>query len=81
MRKLGQAIIGVFSLVATSATGATLSGFGTASVDGIIAPGEWDPAGAVSFLVNTAGGGTAAATLWAMNDTANLYLGLEIAGT
>jgi hypothetical protein len=60
--------------------GATLSGFGTASVDGVISPGEWDPAGSVDFLVNTPGGGTAAATLWAMNDAVNLYLGVQIAG-
>ncbi|SIO44053.1 hypothetical protein SAMN05444722_2165 [Rhodovulum sp. ES.010] len=81
MRRLGQAIFGAMSLAATSAMGATLSGFGTASVDGVIAPGEWNPAGSVNFLVNTPGGGTAAATLWAMNDRVNLYLGVEIAGT
>jgi hypothetical protein len=62
MRLLGTFMIGAMSLFATSAMGATLSGFGTASVDGVISPGEWDPAGSVDFLVNTPGGGTAAAT-------------------
>lgn len=81
MRIFGQAIFGAMSLLATSAMGATLSGFGTATVDGVLAPGEWEPAGSVTFLVNTPGGGTAPATLWAMNDAINLFLGVEIAGT
>jgi len=80
MRLLGKVIFGAISLFATSAVGATLSGFGTASVDGVISPGEWDSAGSVDFLVNTPDGGTAAATLWAMNDAVSLYLGVEIAG-
>jgi len=57
----------------------TLSGFGTATLDGVISPGEWDAAGSVSLLVNLPGGGTAPATLFVMNDATSLYLALRFA--
>lgn len=34
------------------APGAVLSGFGTATIDGVISPGEWDDAGGIDFAVN-----------------------------
>jgi hypothetical protein len=57
----------------------TLSAFGTATLDGVISPGEWDAAGSVTLLINLPGGGTAPATLFVMNDAANLYLALRFA--
>jgi hypothetical protein len=57
----------------------TLSGTGTATLDGVISPGEWDAAGSVNLLVNLPGGGTAPATLFVMNDASNLYLALRFA--
>jgi hypothetical protein len=55
--------------------------FGTPTVDGLMATGEWDSAAHADFTVNRAadeGGGTVPATLYEMNDGSNLYLGLKI---
>ena len=60
----------------------SLSGLGTATIDGVLAPHEWDGAATVGFLVNLPahdGGGTTPATLSVMNDATNLYLALRIA--
>jgi hypothetical protein len=46
-----------------------------------MSPGEWDSAGHADFMVNRApseGGGTVPATIYVMNDAANLYLGLKV---
>jgi hypothetical protein len=56
-------------------------GAGTAVVDGVMSPGEWDNAGQITFPVNlpaSTGGGTTPATLYVMNDTDNLYLALRV---
>jgi len=48
-----------------------LRGYGTAVVDGVLAPGEWDAAGRLDFQANRSpadGGGTVPATLFVMND-------------
>lgn len=55
-----------------------LSGIGSATIDGILSPGEWDAAGQVDFLVNVGGGATSPATFFAMNDANNLYLALRV---
>src|SRR5262245_38472503 len=58
-----------------------LSGVGAATVDGQLAPGEWDSAGKIDFLVNlplSDGGGTTPGTLFVMNDGFNLYLGVKV---
>ena len=50
---------------------------GTAKVDGVLSPGEWDNAVKVRFGANlpaSAGGGTVAAEIMAMSDAANLYV-------
>jgi hypothetical protein len=57
----------------------TLSGSGTATLDGVISPSEWDASGTINLLVNLPGGGTAPATLFVMNDATNLYLALRFA--
>ncbi len=70
------------SVSTSNSSNLSLSGFGTASIDGVMAPGEWGPAASVEFQANLPsndGGGTAPATLYVMNDGANLYLGLKIA--
>ncbi len=66
--------------------GLNLSGKGSATVDGVMSPGEWDNAAKLDFQVNIpssisscTGGSTAAATLYVMNDAVNLYLAVKIA--
>jgi hypothetical protein len=59
--------------------GVTLSGRGTATVDGVVSPGEWAEAGVVAFPANMPEGGTAPATLRMMNDGVNLYVSLTVA--
>ena len=81
----------VFSVVAVllctivgraHAPGVVLSGFGSATVDGVLSPGEWGSAGRIDFVANLPladGGGTTPATLFVMNDATSLYLGVRIA--
>jgi hypothetical protein len=61
--------------------GTVLTSFGTATVDGVMMPGEWDGAAKVEFLANVPandGGGTTPAILFVMNDEINLYLALVV---
>jgi hypothetical protein len=61
--------------------GIVLTSFGTATVDGMMTPGEWDAAATVEFSANIPandGGGTTPATLYVMNDGTSLYLGVRI---
>ncbi|HEX9020491.1 MAG TPA: hypothetical protein VF903_04470 [Nitrospirota bacterium] len=61
--------------------GLSLSGKGSATIDGVMSPGEWDNAAKYDFQVNvpsSLGGGTAPASLYVMNDGINLYLGLKL---
>jgi hypothetical protein len=79
------AVLGVFLPGgATGEDGLSLRGYGTATVDGVLGPGEWDTAGRYDFSANRApaeGGGTVPATLYVMNDGANLYLALRVSVT
>ena len=64
-----------------SAENITIRGFGTAVVDGELAPGEWDHAGFYNFEARRApaeGGGTVPASFYVMNDATNLYLALRV---
>jgi hypothetical protein len=66
---------------ASGFNGTVLRGFGTATIDGVAAAGEWNPAGTVNFSVNRVaaqGGGTVPATLYAMNDATNLYIAIKV---
>jgi hypothetical protein len=59
----------------------TVRGFGTAVVDGNLAPGEWDGAGRYDFQAARApidGGGTVPASFYVMNDATNLYVALRV---
>ncbi len=56
----------------------SLSGTGTATIDGVLTPGEWDKAGHVDFAVNLGGGATTPARLLVMNDATNLYIALRV---
>ncbi len=77
---LAAAVAGVVSFGAQADTpGLSLSAFGTATVDGVLAPGEWDDAAHVNFLVNLPEGGTTPGTLFVMNDGTNLYLAVRFA--
>src|SRR5204862_4782947 len=56
--------------------------YGTAVVDGVLSPNEWDRAAHYDFQANRSpaeGGGTVPATLFVMNDSTNLYLALRVA--
>jgi hypothetical protein len=81
---LAVATIVALSGAARASDGITLRGYGTAVVDGLLSPGEWDAAGHYDFQANRApaeGGGTVPATLFVMNDSANLYLALRVSVT
>jgi len=54
-----------------------VGGVGTATIDGVLSPGEWIRAGHYDLLVNVPQVGTARATLFVMNDSTNLYLALR----
>ena len=82
---------GVVGILATMSGGGTLVeahdpnvslfGSGTAVVDGVMSPGEWDNAGQITFqakLPALEGGGTTPATVYVMNDTHNLYLAVRV---
>lgn len=56
----------------------SLSGYGTATIDGVMNAGEWNSAGVAHFNANLNGGGVAPATVYVMNDGANLYVGLKV---
>jgi hypothetical protein len=74
----------VISGAAHASDGLALRGYGTAVVDSVLAPGEWDTAGHYDFQANRSpaeGGGTVPATLFVMNDATNLYLGLRVSVT
>lgn len=78
------AVLGACLLIPAAATGfngTVLRGFGTATIDGVAAPGEWNPAGTANFSVRRAGahgGGTVPATVYAMNDATNLYIAIKV---
>ncbi len=69
---------------ARASDGLAFRGYGTAAVDGVLSPGEWDTAGHVDFQANrspVAGGGTVPATAFVMNDATNLYTAVRVAVT
>jgi len=60
-----------------------VSGAGTASVDGMMSPGEWDRAGTIEFEAilppdYRCASDTAPAILYVMNDRQNIYLGVRV---
>jgi len=60
-------------------SGVTLSGYGTATIDGIIGAGEWATAGTKTF--GPFGPGNAyTGTLYMMNDGTDLYMAVSISG-
>jgi hypothetical protein len=59
--------------------GVSLTGLGTATIDGVISPGEWDGAAGIGFMANVSGGTPVAGTLRVMNDWTNLYLAVTVA--
>src|SRR5215218_7465855 len=79
------AVVGlVAALGAGSASphsGLVLRGFGTATVDGVLAPGEWDTAAGHVFEAGVPGGGTVPGELRVMNDSSNLYFGVRLGTT
>jgi hypothetical protein len=60
----------------------TLTGWGTATIDGVLDPEEWEGAGSVPFeadLPERMGGGSTPAMIYVMNDAENLYLAVRLA--
>jgi hypothetical protein len=55
-----------------------LSGFGTASVDGVFALGEWDRAGTIDLAINLPEGGTTPGRIYVMSDRTNLYFAVRL---
>ena len=89
---IGIAIVAALTLMTASATahapGIVLSAEGAAVIDGQFVngqlPPEWPQPSPMSFLVNLppgAGGGIAAASMWAKNDANNLYLAVVVEST
>lgn len=72
----------IFGVQVLSGVAIELSAFGTAVVDGVRSPGEWDGAAQLNFRASvpeTLGGGAAPAVLYVMNDAGNLYLAVRVA--
>jgi hypothetical protein len=61
------------------APGLALYGVGSARIDGVMSPREWDGAGCIDFPVNVPEGGTVPGTVCVMNDTVNLHLAVRFA--
>ena len=57
------------------------TGFGSATIDGVLHPSEWVDAGAAAIAVNTPNAGTVPGTLYAMNDGTTLYLAVQFGAT
>jgi len=55
-----------------------VSGCGTATIDGVIDPTEWSGAATLTFEMISSGGDPFIATLYVMNSSVDLYLGITI---
>jgi len=56
----------------------SLTGSGTATIDGVLSVGEWDNAGFVDFNANAPGGGITPARIFVMDDGNNLYIAIRV---
>lgn len=72
----GFSVYGVMTRVGVK-PGPTISGVGTAVVDGTMSPGEWDFAGRLDFLASLPDGTDTSAALYVMNDATMLYLAVR----
>jgi hypothetical protein len=74
-------LVGVVGLATTTRSAAAapgvLSAFGTPSLDGVEAPGEWNPAARVDFQLKPS---LAPASFLVMNDATNLYVAFRLSG-
>lgn len=68
---------GALSHLAPGGSPVTLSGLGTATIDGHLAPGEWDRAGVVDFVFSD-GVESRPSRLYVMNDETDLYIAVVI---
>jgi hypothetical protein len=66
------------ALTVSDPNAGALGGRGTATIDGVLSPGEWNNAGRIDFEALDQGGPTPA-TLFVMNDAVNLYLAVRYA--
>ena len=67
-------VLGSLPPTAQAHDGTVLTGLGSATIDGVVGPSEWDTAGCVAFPVNVPEGGTTSGRACAMNDESMLYL-------
>ncbi|MFC1506047.1 hypothetical protein ACFLQ6_03140 [Thermoproteota archaeon] len=70
-------IIFSFSLSILSTHAAVLSGWGTATIDGVLYTSEWETASTLPFSVSA---GAYTGTIHLMNDATNLYIGVILNG-
>jgi hypothetical protein len=56
----------------------TLTGWGTATIDGVFSLAEWDTAGSIDFPVYLRDGGATTGKLYVMNDQNNLFLAAQV---
>ena len=68
-----QGTDGVLTVVARQ----DVTGAGTATIDGTLGTGEWDNARTFAVTANLPGDGTTPATLYVMNDGANIYYAIR----
>lgn len=80
--RFAVSVIALFLVLAPWSAGAAqerFTGRGTATVDGSLAPGEWDGAASVEVRARNVDGKAITAVLHLMNDAENLYLALRVA--
>jgi len=70
-------IILSFTLLIPQTHAAVLSGWGTATIDGVINPSEWAGADTLPFSV---GPGPYTGTIYMMNDATNFYIAITVNG-
>jgi hypothetical protein len=78
---LAAALLLLVPGAAVAHSGLVLRGYGSATIDGAFATGEWDAAGRYDFnapLPAELGGGTIPAAVYVMNDAQNLYVALRV---
>jgi hypothetical protein len=61
------------AFLARNSHGATPSGYGTATIDGVVKPGEWDAARQFTVTVAAPDKSSFSARVYVMNDASNLY--------
>lgn len=75
-KKIAIAAMLALGIAAPAGAQITLSGWGTAVIDGVIDSEEWAGADQPALTLNMPGGGTGLGALFVMNDATTLYIAL-----